>query len=72
MLTELPPDDLLVLAGDKPVVTQFREAPAKDDQVAWATYRKSDRTLMINANGRNPAEARFAIAGTPSAGPGLR
>jgi hypothetical protein len=59
VLPEPPPDDLLVLIGDKPVVTQLRDAPPKDDQVAWATYRKSNRTLMINANGRNPAEAGY-------------
>ena len=56
VLPEPVPDDMLVLADDKPVVTQLKDAPPKDNQLIWATYRKSDRTLMFNANGKNPAE----------------
>ena len=56
VLPEPVPDDMMVLVDDKPVVTQLKDTPPKDDQIVWATYRKGDRTLMFNANGKNPAE----------------
>ena len=55
VLPQPVPEDMLVLVGDTFVVTQFKDTPPKDDQIVWATYRKSDRTLMFNANGKNPA-----------------
>ena len=56
--TQLPadsPDNPMVILDDKPIVTQLRDTPPRDEDEKWATYRKSDRTLMINASGVNPA-----------------
>jgi hypothetical protein len=55
-LAEAMPEDGLVLINDKAVVTQRGETPAKDDNVGWCVYRASDQTLMINSNGKPPAE----------------
>ena len=57
VLPEPAPDDMLLLADDKPVVTQYKNTPPKDDQVVWGIYDKATRTLMYNANGKNPAQA---------------
>jgi hypothetical protein len=54
-LTQDMPDDFLVLLDEKPIVTWMKDAPPPDDKVNQAAYRKSDRTLMFNANGKNPA-----------------
>ena len=34
----------------------MQDGPPKDEKVNWATYRKSDRTLMFNAGGKNPGQ----------------
>ena len=59
-MPEGTPDDIIVLFDDKPQPCQQLDTAPKDDQVLWSTYRKSDRTLMVNAGGPNPAE-RFQL-----------
>ncbi len=49
------PDDFLVLVNQERVVTYMQDAPVKDDMAIHAAYRKSDHTLMFNANGKDPA-----------------
>jgi hypothetical protein len=48
------PDDFLILLDGKPILTWLQDTPPKDEKVNWAAYRKSDRTLWFNANGKNP------------------
>ena len=55
-LTQDMPKDFLVLLDGKPILTWTQDAPPKDEKVNWAAYRKSDRTLMFNANGKNPKQ----------------
>ena len=38
----------------KAILTWMQDGPPKDEKVNWASYRKSDRTLMFNAGGKNP------------------
>jgi hypothetical protein len=54
-LTADMPEDFVVVLNDKAVGTLKQDAPPKDDQVTVASYRKSDRTLMFNANGKDPS-----------------
>ena len=49
------PDDFLVLLNQAHIVTFMQDSPVKDNAVNRAAYRKSDRTLMFNANGKDPA-----------------
>ena len=49
------PEDFLVLLNDKAILTWNQDTPPKDEKVNWAAYRKSDRTLMFNAGGKNPS-----------------
>lgn len=53
-LAEAQPADLVVLLDGKAIVTQQADTPPADDQVNWATYRASDRTLMVNVGGPAP------------------
>ena len=55
-LTQDMPKDFLVLLDGKPILTWTQDSPPKDEKVNWAAYRKSDRTLMFNANGKNPKQ----------------
>jgi hypothetical protein len=54
-LTKDVPDDFLVLVNPDHVVTYMQDTPVKDDMPIHAAYRKSDRTLMFNANGKDPS-----------------
>ena len=49
------PEDFMVVLEEKAILTFYEDGPPKDEKVNWATYRKADRTLMFNANGKNPA-----------------
>jgi hypothetical protein len=50
--------DLVVILDGKPIVTQLKDTPPDDKEEMWATYRKSDRTLMVLTDGKaNPAAA---------------
>ena len=55
-LTQDMPKDFLLLLDGKPILTWTQDAPPKDEKVNWSAYRKSDRTLMFNANGKNPKQ----------------
>jgi hypothetical protein len=48
------PDDGLVVLNDKPTFTLHQDAPPKEDKINWFSYRKSDRTLMMNSNSKDP------------------
>ena len=52
------PRNVAVILDGKAIVTEFKDAPPRDDNVNWATYRASDRTLMVNIGGKNPAMGR--------------
>ena len=49
------PKDLTVVLDGKPIVTEPKDSPPPDDKARWATYRASDRTLMLNLGGEGPA-----------------
>jgi hypothetical protein len=49
------PNDLIVILDGKPIVTQRKDGPPADDTLNWATYRRADRTLMVNTGDGNPA-----------------
>lgn len=49
------PEDFLVLLDDKPIITFMQDAPPKDEKPNRASYRKSDRMLRFNANGKDPS-----------------
>ncbi len=49
------PKDLTVVLDGKPIVTEPKDIPPPDDKARWATYRASDRTLMLNLGGEGPA-----------------
>ena len=59
------PDDVQVLLNGKAILTFMRDTPPTEEKVKFmyqpkpldmsAAYRKSDRTLMFNAKGKNPA-----------------
>ena len=49
------PKDLTVVLNGKPIVTEPKDIPPPDDKAKWATYRASDRTLMLNLGGAGPA-----------------
>lgn len=66
-LTRDVPEDFLVLLDGKAILTWMQDGPPKDEKVRWASYRKSDRTLMFNAGGKNPgALGRFEYGRRPS------
>ena len=66
-LTTQVPDDFLVLLDGKPILTWPQDSPPKDDKVNWASYRKSDRTLMFNTGGKNPGGlGKFEYGRRPS------
>jgi hypothetical protein len=55
---QLPPEtpkDMVVILDGKAIVTEAKDAPPNDDDLNWATYRVSDRTLMVNTGDGNPA-----------------
>jgi hypothetical protein len=54
-LTADMPADFVPLLSDKPLITFMQDAPPKDDKPNWGAYRKSDRTLMFNSGGKDPA-----------------
>jgi hypothetical protein len=54
------PVDLIVILDGRPIVTQYRDTPPDDDKLNWATYRRADRTLMLNAGDGNPAAVHKA------------
>ena len=61
------PEDFMVVLDEKAILTFYQDAPPKDEKVNWATYRKADRTLMFNANGKNPgALGRFEYGRRPA------
>ena len=49
------PDDMIVILDSRPIVTQRKDVPPADDLLNWATYRTTDRTLMVNTGDGNPA-----------------
>ena len=59
------PDDVQVLLNGKAILTFMRDTPPAEEKIKFmyqpkpldmsAAYRKSDRTLMFNAKGKNPA-----------------
>jgi hypothetical protein len=49
------PDDVVVILNDKPLRTQAKDTPPPNDKPLWVTYRKADRTLMFNTNGKDPS-----------------
>jgi len=49
------PEDFLVLLDGKPTITFMQDGPPKDETPNRATFRKSDRMLMFNANGKDPS-----------------
>jgi hypothetical protein len=49
------PKDVTVILDGKPIVTEFKDTPPLDANANWATYRASDRTLMLNCGGESPA-----------------
>ena len=52
---------------DKAILTWPQDSPPKDEKTRWASYRKSDRTLFFNANGKNPATlGKFQYGRRPS------
>ena len=55
-LTADMPQDFLLLLNGKAILTWIQDTPPKDEKVNWASYRRSDRTLMFNANGKNPGQ----------------
>ena len=54
-MPEGTPQDLIVILEGRPIVTQRKDVPPADDTLNWATYRTSDRTLMVNTGDGNPA-----------------
>jgi hypothetical protein len=66
-LTQDVPEDFLVLLDGKAILTWMQDTPPKDDKLNWASYRKSDRTLMFNAGGKHPDQAgKFEFGRRPS------
>ncbi len=49
------PRDMIVILEGKAIVTQAKDSPPNDDDLNWATYRASDRMLMLNTGDGNPA-----------------
>ena len=47
-----------------------RDKPPRDNKVGWACYRKSDNTVMVNANGKDPATLGKYRYGRASMGTG--
>jgi hypothetical protein len=61
------PQDFLVLLDGKAILTWMQDGPPADKKVNWASYRKSDRTLMFNADGKNPGRlGKFTYGRRPS------
>jgi hypothetical protein len=54
-LTEPLLDNCVIVLNDKGVNTVHRDTPPRDDKTNWACYRNSDKTVMFNANGKDPA-----------------
>ena len=66
-LTADVPGDFLVLLDGKPILTWPQDTPPKDEKLNWAAYRRSDRTLWFNANGKNPGQlGRFEVGRLPA------
>ncbi len=53
-LPEDTPGDMIVILDGKAIVTQASNEPPNDEELNWATYRSSDRTLMLNTGDGNP------------------
>ena len=51
---DLPKDVVMILNG-KPLLTRMKDTPPPDGKPLWVTYRKADRTLMFNSNGKAPS-----------------
>ena len=49
------PKDVTVILDGMPIVTEIKDTPPLDANTNWATYRPSDRTLMLNVGGESPA-----------------
>jgi hypothetical protein len=49
------PDDVMLILNGKALNTHAKGTPPPDDKQLWVTYRKSDKTLMFNSNGKDPA-----------------
>ena len=49
------PDDLVLILNERPLNTKLKHGPPPDGRALWATYRKADRTLMLNNNGKDPS-----------------
>jgi hypothetical protein len=61
------PEDFLVLLDGKPIVTWMKDAPPPAEKINQAAYRKADRALMFNANGKDPATlGRFEYGRRPA------
>ncbi len=56
------PKDLTVVLDGKPIVTEPKDIPPPDNKARWATYRASDRTLMLNLGGAGPAGHRIQLS----------
>ncbi len=56
------PKDLTVILDGKPIVTEPKDAPPLDANARWATYRASDRTLMLNLGGEGPNGHKLQLA----------
>lgn len=56
------PKDLTVVLDGKPIVTEPKDIPPPDNKAKWATYRASDRTLMLNLGGAGPAGHRIQLS----------
>ena len=66
-LTEDVPQDFLLLLDGKAILTWTQDGPPRDEKVNWAAYRRSDRTLMFNAKGKNPGRlGKFQYGRRPS------
>jgi hypothetical protein len=66
-LTEDVPQDFLLLLDGTAILTWMQDGPPKDEKVNWAAYRRSDRTLMFNAKGKDPNRlGKFQYGRRPS------
>jgi hypothetical protein len=66
-LTEDVPQDFLLLLDGKAILTWTQDGPPRDEKVNWAAYRRSDRTLMFNAKGKDPGRlGKFQYGRRPS------
>ena len=49
------PEDVVMILNDKPLLTRLKDIPPPDGKPLWVTYRKADRTVMFNSNGKDPS-----------------